>query len=142
MAFQHALIMKNLQTSLFYVLATVLLFSSCCLGDKVAEYDYRITNNSETAITVEVDANELQANTFETQFTIEVGATQSVLMTTGAIVSACEDLEYSDEKIETDLEGLAVMNQDSITSSRNYLDGDEWNFNEGVYTITVEQSEF
>ncbi len=130
------------QTLICGLFFSILFFSSCCLGDKVAEYDYLITNNSETTITVEIDANELEANTFESLFTIEAGETRSILMTSGAIVNACQNLSYSEDKINTDLEGITVMNQDSIVSSRDYLDGNEWMFDQGIYTVTVEQAEF
>ena len=125
---------------------SAIIFSSCCLGDKVGNYEYAVTNNSDSPITVVISSNTLTTLSLVNTFTINVGESATVLSTEGPIVSACDDLEFDENRIESDLLEMIVTNQDSLISSRNYLSRLEWDYEEGdelsIYTITTNEDEF
>ena len=110
------------------ILATV-LFSSCCLGDKIPSYNYVVTNASDTTIIVDFLSD--TDVTFEREFAIEVGQTITVLTTSsGPIVNSCESLDLDPNILESDLESFIVVNGDGLISTRDYLGVSEWNYSE------------
>ena len=132
--------MKNVFIFSLFVLS--IFFSSCCLGDKAVEYEYLVTNDSNSTISVNFVANQSSISNEETMISIEVGQTLAVLNTSGPLVSACERLEIDENQIDRDLISFDVINADSLISSRDYLMREEWDFDDAIYTVSVSQAEF
>ena len=113
------------------LIVIIFLLSSC---DAVYNYTYQVTNKTNSEIEIELKTFQI-----DTIYTIEKNVTK-ILFVTDHGVERPKCPYYRD--VSYDLKKFNVMKNDTIISSKNYLDSASWSFNNGIYNAIIEPDEF
>lgn len=122
--------MKILKTN-FFALALLMIASGC---EHTYEYSYTVTNQSDGQIKISV-------KTFGVDSTFSIPKDSTKLL-----FSRWHGLEGNKgpyfHDVKLDLVRFSVTRNDTIKSTRDYLNNDAWTFNKGNYSTTVTNDEF
>lgn len=118
-----------MKTNLF-LLGLLLILTGC---DYVYDYSYRVTNKSDGQIKVYVKTLKINST-----FLIQKDSTKLLFIQQHRIGS--NGPHFRD--VYDDFEVFTVTKNDTLESSRNYLENDAWTFEKGDYSIIVTDDEF
>ncbi len=113
------------------LIVIIFLLSSC---DAVYYYTYQVTNKTNSEIEIE-----LKTFHIDTIYTIGKNVTK-ILFETDHGVESIKGPYYRD--VSYDLKIINIIKNDTIISSKNYLDSASWSFNDGIYSAIIEPNEF
>ncbi len=121
---------KN-KIGLLFSLLTVLLLISC---EYSYDYTYQVTNETESEIKIELETFRI-----DSIYSINANETQILFVTDHGTEGSKGP--YFDN-VTVDLDKLIVIKNDTLISSKNYLDNSSWNYNDGIYSTTITNDEF
>ena len=122
---------KDRRNLFLIVLLAILTFISC---DYVYDYTYEVTNKADSAIQIEL-------NTLRIDSTYVIGVNETkILFITEHGLEGSKGPYFDD--VSADLDKFIVTKNDTLISSKNYLDNSSWTFYEGIYSTTINNDEF
>lgn len=108
-----------------------LIISACSYS-----YTYSFELINKASYTVKVD---FETNDIDTTYTIDANQSKVILISPGGREGRGGPF-YSD--VNTFITSLTIGMNDSLYSTKNYLDNNSWDYNEGYYSAVITDSEF
>lgn len=118
-----------MRTNIF-ILGLLLIIAGC---DYAADASYRVTNNTDGQIKVYV-------KTFRINSTFLIQKDSTKLLFIQEYRTGPDGAYFRD--VSEDLEFFTVTKNDTLTSTRDYLENDAWDFENGDYSTIVTDDEF
>lgn len=113
------------------IILPVLLLVSC---DYSYEYTYQVTNNTDSKVKIKVKTYQ-----FDSIYSIAADETQILFITDHGIEGSKGPYF---ENVSHDLDEFIVAKNDTLISSKDYLDNSSWKYDDGLYQATIEENEF
>ncbi len=121
------------KSALYLLMFTMVVSFSSCV-DYGYDYSYRVSNQTNSEIKIEVKTVEI-----DSIYSVSSNETK-ILFVTDHGLEGPKGPYFAD--VASDLETFVVIKNDTLISTKNYLDNASWNYNDGVYSTTVEENEF
>ncbi|MDD2306749.1 MAG: hypothetical protein PHP53_18760 [Prolixibacteraceae bacterium] len=123
--------MNTNNLKLIFLFLIIMALASC---EYAYDYTYQVTNNNESEVKIE-----LKTFRIDSVFTIEANETKILFITDHGVEGSKGP--YFDN-VTIDLDKFIVTKNDTLVSSKNYLDNSSWNFDNGLYSTTINNDEF
>lgn len=121
--------MKNSEMTLLFL--SIISLNSC---DYSYHYSYQVKNDTDSELKIEL-------KTFQIDSTYTIAMNESkVLLITDHGIEGPKGPYFED--VSFDLDKFIVTKDDTLISSKNYLDNSSWNFDNGLYSSTINDDEF
>lgn len=116
---------------LILLILTIFSLSAC---EYAYDYTYQVKNETDSELKIE-----LKTFRIDSIYTIAVNETKVLFITDHGIEGSKGP--YFDD-VSVDLDKFIVTKNDTLVSSKNYLDNSSWNFENGLYSTTINNDEF
>ena len=121
--------MNNFRLIVLFVISMSL--SSC---DSLYDYTYQVKNETDSEVKIE-----LKTFHIDSIYTIGVNETKVLFITDHGVEGSKGP--YFDN-VSVDLKKIIVTKNDTVVSSKNYLDNSSWFFDNGLYYNIINNDEF
>ncbi len=117
-------------------LRLILIICICSLisCDYIYDYTYKVTNDTNSEVKIKV-------KTFRIDSTYSISANETqILFVTDHGLESSKGPHFED--VANELDKFTVTKNDTLISTKDYLDNSSWNYDDGLYYATIEDSEF
>lgn len=115
----------------FILILSVWFLASC---DYAYDYTYKVTNDTDSEVKIKVQ-------TFRIDSTYSISANESqILFVTDHGLEGSKGPYFED--VAEELDEFIVIKNDTIISTKDYLDNSSWNYDDGLYHAMIEDKEF
>jgi hypothetical protein len=115
----------------FILILSVLSLTSC---DYAYDYTYEVTNDTDSEVKIKV-----QTFRIDSTYSISANETQ-ILFVTDHGLEGSKGPYFED--VAEELDEFIVTKNDTLISTKDYLDNSSWNYDDGLYHTTIENNEF
>lgn len=123
--------MRKKNIKIIAVLIAIFSLSSC---DYLYDYTYQVKNETDSQLSIE-----LKSHMIDSVYMIGANETK-ILFITDHGVEGSKGPYFKD--VSFDLKRFVVTKDDTLVSSKNYLVNSSWNYDNGLYSTTVNNEEF
>ena len=115
----------------FILIISMWFLASC---DYAYDYTYEVTNDTDSEIKIKV-------KTFRIDSTYSVSANETqILFVDDHGLEGSKGPYFED--VAEELDKFIVTKNDTLISTKDYLDNSSWDYNDGLYHATVDDNEF
>jgi len=114
-----------------FLIFSVLSLTSC---DYAYDYTYKVTNDTDSEVKIKVQTFQIDST-----YSISANVTQ-ILFVTDHGLEGSKGPYFED--VAEEINEFVVTKNDTLVSTKDYLENSSWDYDDGLYHTTIEDIEF